>query len=236
MITIGDKSFTVVGILKKDGSGFGMDDRRVYMPINSAKVLFNRSANEYDSFTVQVKNPENINTVENIINQKLFTLRHVTEDTKDFTVVSMKTIQETVSSILLGFTLFLGSIAAISLLVGSVGIANTMFTSVLEKTKDIGIMKALGARNKDILTIFLFTSGFIGLVGGIIGALFGICIALLIPKLGVGFSSNEPITTSISFTFILIILIFSVVLGMISGVIPAYRASKLNPVDALRYE
>src|SRR3989344_5219342 len=209
-LTVNGKSFRVVGILKESG-GFGLDDRKIFMPIREAQEVL-------------------------VIEEKLMIVRHVNEDTKNFTVLSMKTIQERVSAILAGFTLFLGIIAAVSLLVGAVGIANTMFTSVLEKTKEIGIMKALGAKNSDILAIFLFNSGLVGLVGGLIGIIFGVSIALLIPKAGVSFSGGEALSTSISLGLLIFTLIFSIVLGMISGIIPAYRASKLKPVDALRFE
>ncbi len=235
-VKVGDKTFTVVGILKESG-GFGFDDRKIFMPIKQAQEVLEKNDNEYDLIVVKVRNQDEVDNVERQIEEKLMIVRHVNEDTKDFTVLSMKTIQERVSAILAGFTLFLGVIAAVSLIVGAVGIANTMFTSVLEKTKEIGIMKALGARNSDIMTIFLFNSGIVGLVGGMIGVLFGVAIAVLIPRLGVSFvAGGEPLTTSISFSLIFSTLLFSIILGMISGVIPAYRASKLKPVDALRSE
>ena len=234
-LTVNGKSFRVVGILKESG-GFGLDDRKIFMPIREAQEVVEKEENNYDSLIVKVRNVGDVEEVEKLIEEKLMIVRHVNEDTKNFTVLSMKTIQERVSAILAGFTLFLGIIAAVSLLVGAVGIANTMFTSVLEKTKEIGIMKALGAKNSDILAIFLFNSGLVGLVGGLIGIIFGVSIALLIPKAGVSFSGGEPLSTSISLGLLIFTLIFSIVLGMISGIIPAYRASKLKPVDALRFE
>ena len=229
-IKIDEKPYTIVGVLKKAG-GFSVDDRKIIMPIETAKEVLNKNEREYDSITIKVKDQNQVDLVE-----KLFVVRHVNKDTKDFTILSMKTIQEKVAAILAGFTLFLGVIAAVSLIVGAVGIANTMFTSVLERTKEIGIMKALGAKNIDIMLIFLFNSGLVGLVGGILGVLFGILIAISIPKLGVSFGGGDPITTSISIQVIIFTLIFSMVLGMISGAIPAYRASKLKPVKALRSE
>lgn len=235
-LVVNDKSYRVVGVLKKSG-GFGFDDRKIFMPINSARKTLNKKDNVYDSIIVKVKNSDEIDKVEKIIEDKLMIVRHVNTDTKDFTVLSMKTIQERVSAILAGFTLFLGVIAAVSLIVGAVGIANTMFTSVLERTKDIGIMKAVGAKNSDILLIFLFNSGLVGLVGGLFGIMFGISISLIIPKLGVSFvQGGQSMTTSIDPQLIIFTLIFSTILGMLSGIIPAYRASKLKPVDALRSE
>ncbi|MBI2673028.1 ABC transporter permease, partial [Candidatus Woesearchaeota archaeon] len=235
-LVVNDKSYRVVGVLKKSG-GFGFDDRKIFMPINPARKTLNNKDNVYDSIIVKVKNSDEIDKVEKIIEDKLMIVRHVNTDTKDFTVLSMKTIQERVSAILAGFTLFLGVIAAVSLIVGAVGIANTMFTSVLERTKDIGIMKAVGAKNSDILLIFLFNSGLVGLVGGLFGIMFGISISLIIPKLGVSFvQGGQSMTTSIDPQLIIFTLIFSTILGMLSGIIPAYRASKLKPVDALRSE
>src|SRR3989344_1064768 len=234
-IIINDKPFNVVGILKQSG-GFGFDDRKIFMSSGDAKEILEKEEGEFDSIVVKVKDQNKIDEVEKKIEQKLMVVRHVTEETKDFTVLSMKTIQERVSAILTGFTLFLGVIAAVSLIVGAVGIANTMFTAVLERTREIGIMKALGAKNSDILAIFLFNSGLVGLVGGLIGIIFGVSIALLIPKAGVSFSGGEALSTSISLGLLIFTLIFSIVLGMISGIIPAYRASKLKPVDALRFE
>ncbi len=233
IITIEDKSFRVIGILKEGGS-FGMNDKKVYMPIEAAYEIFDRERGEYDAVIIEIRDAEKAETIETQIEQKLMTVRHVNKDTKDFTILSMKTIQENIGAVLTGFTVFLGVIAGVSLLVGAVGIANTMFTAVLEKTKEIGIMKALGAKNKDILSIFLFNSGMVGLVGGILGVLFGIGISALIPLSGMSFGDGEPLRTVVTPGLIIFALIFSIFIGMISGVIPAYRASKLKPVDALR--
>ncbi|MBI5392028.1 ABC transporter permease [Candidatus Woesearchaeota archaeon] len=235
-ITINGRAFKVIGVLKESG-GFGAEDRKIFMPIETARDVFNKTSSQYDSFVVKVKDENQVTAIEAEINKKVDVVRHVTPDTRDFTVISMKTIQERVSAILTGVTLFLGAIAAVSLLVGSVGIANTMFTSVLEKTKEIGIMKALGAKNADILTIFLMNSGLVGLVGGALGTTVGVGIAVLIPKLGVSFvQGGQPLNTDISSQLIIFTLVFSIVLGMVAGAVPAYRASKLKPVDALRFE
>jgi len=133
---------------------------------------------------------------------------------------------------------FLGAIAAISLLVGGIGIANTMFTSVLEKTKEIGIMKSIGAKNKDILAIFLINSGLIGLVGGVGGIIIGIFGSVYV---GSFLASGNGMMRGLSNTAITLPLLvgalgFSLIIGVIAGIIPAYRASRLSPVDALRYE
>ena len=149
MVTVGDRNFRVVGILEKGGA-FGSNDKNVYMALESAREVLEKPIGEYDALEVQVSDIEYADEVELALEKKLMIVRHVTEDTKDFTLVSMKSVQENITEILQGFTFFLGVIAAVSLLVGAVGIANSMFTSVLERRKEIGIMKAIGAKNSDI--------------------------------------------------------------------------------------
>jgi len=125
-------------------------------------------------------------------------------------------------------------IAAISLFVGGIGIANTMFTSVLERTKEIGTMKAIGAKNSDILSLFLIESGLLGLTGGIIGASLGIILALSVSEIANAALGTTIIQVSISWPLVFVAITFSFVVGIGSGVIPALQASKLKPVEALR--
>ncbi|MBU0461775.1 MAG: FtsX-like permease family protein, partial [Nanoarchaeota archaeon] len=155
--------------------------------------------------------------------------------TKDFSLTSSKQMQETRASMMNTMSIFLLAIAAVSLIVGAIGIANTMFTSVLEKTKEIGIMKAIGARNRDILLIFLLNSAFIGLVGGIFGIILGTVLAGFLPALmgGTPFARG---TATISLMSVLLALSVSTIVGIVAGIIPAYQGSRLKPVDALRYE
>src|SRR3989344_2974049 len=163
----------------------------------------------------------------------------VNERTKDFSITSIKATQETISETLSTMTLFLGAIAAISLLVGAVGIANAMFTTVLQKTKEIGVMKSVGGKNRDIMLIFLFNSGMIGLAGGMLGGILGYFLSKGVPLLlgGVMLPGRmNAAGTFVSFKLVLFVLAFSVGIGILAGVIPAYRASRMNPVDALRYE
>jgi putative ABC transport system permease protein len=147
--------------------------------------------------------------------------------------MASKSMAESVTEMTSSMTLFLGAIAAVSLLVGAVGIANTMFTSVLEKTKEIGTMKAIGAKNRDILMIFLLNSAMVGLVGGILGVILGWIVSA-----GLQTMMGDELTSGGGVSPYLMIegLILAVLIGVISGVVPAYRASKLKPVDALRYE
>ncbi len=223
MITIEGTSFRVIGILEEGKNN-------IYIPISRAYNLIEESIiGEYDSIIVQLEEGENITYVKDKIEEKLMLSRHVDKDDQDFTVNSNTEFVEMQSEMLGTMTLFLTGIAAISLLVGSVGIANTMFTSVLEKRKEIGIMKAIGAKNKDILIIFLFNAGIIGLIGGLLGLLIGWLVSLV---LGIAMS----MTITVSFQTVAMAIGVSIIVGIISGSIPAYQASQLNPVDSLRSE
>ena len=231
-ITIEGKTFKVVGILESGNS--------VYMPIETARDVFDDIGDkEFDSILVKMEDVEIASNTTSLIEEKLMQSRGIlNENEKDFTVTNPSSMQETMQETMNTMSLFLGAIAAISLVVGGIGIANTMFTSVLEKTRDIGIMKAIGTKNKDILLIFLINSGLIGLVGGIGGVILGTMGAGVIGSMAstsggiTGMLSNTAVTSGL----LIFALFFSMAIGMIAGVIPAYRASKLKPVDALRYE
>ena len=240
LISINNKGFRVVGILASS-SGFGGNDRTIAMTTKDVRDVLNNSLtlapNEYSSISVKVSDVNFVNETSQNIENALRNSHHIASGREDFSVTSAQALQERFSSITAGITLFLGIIAAVSLLVGGIGVANTMFTSVLEKTRDIGVMKAIGARNSDILLIFLFNSGLLGLIGGLLGIMFAFVIALIVPILGLslgggGGTFNMPMSIGL-LTFA---VLFSIGLGMVFGAIPAYRASKLNPVEALRYE
>jgi putative ABC transport system permease protein len=236
IITINDKSVRVVGVLKEEG---GSEDRQIYMPIDSAlNVITDAKKGVFNSIKVKAKSVDVVDTVTKAIEKKLMISRHINKkEDRDFSIITLKSMAESVTNMTSSVTLFLGAIAAVSLIVGAVGIANTMFTSVLEKTKDIGTMKAIGAKNRDILMIFIFNSAMVGLVGGIFGIILGALVSALFPMIGVTMTSAGS-ETSISLSPQLMIfgLALAVLIGVISGVVPAYRASKLKPADALRYE
>ncbi|WP_440948639.1 ABC transporter permease [Methanosarcina sp. T3] len=235
VITINGKSVRVVGILTEEGQG----DRSIYMPIDAAVNLIDDAEEDvFDTITVKAKSEDLVDELMEDIEDKLMVSRHIIrEDDQDFSVSASKSMAESVTEMTSSMTLFLGAIAAVSLLVGAVGIANTMFTSVLEKTKEIGTMKAIGAKNRDILMIFLFNSAMVGLVGGVLGVILGAFVSTLFPLLGMtmmgggGDSGLYLAPDLMAFG-----LILAIVIGVASGVVPAYRASKLKPVDALRYE
>jgi putative ABC transport system permease protein len=232
VITINGKSVRVVGILEEKG---GMEDSKIYMPIDGAVyVIEDAKKDVYDTITVKAKSEDSVDGLMSEIEKKLMISRHIIrEDDRDFTVMASKSLAESVTEMMSSMTLFLGAIAAVSLLVGAVGIANTMFTSVLEKTKEIGTMKAIGAKNRDILMIFVFNSAMVGLVGGILGIILGAFVSS-----GLQATMGGGITSGNGLSILLMVegLGLAVLIGVISGVVPAYRASKLKPVDALRYE
>lgn len=233
VIMINNKSVRVVGVLEEKGMG---DDSKIYMPIDGAVDLIEDAEEDvYDSITVKARSENQVDGLIEDIEKRLMISRHIIrEDDRDFSVMASKSMAESVTEMMSSMTLFLGAIAAVSLLVGSVGIANTMFTSVLEKTKEIGTMKAIGAKNRDILMIFLFNSAMVGLVGGILGIMLGwIVSAGLQAMMGSDMAGGS---TGVSPLLMIEGLVLAVVIGVISGVVPAYRASKLKPVDALRYE
>jgi len=233
VITVNNKSVRVVGILEEEGMG---DDSRIYMPIDGAVDLIEDAEDGvYDSITVKAKNEDLVDELTEDIEEKLMVSRHIIQkDDQDFSVTASKSMAESVTEMMSSMTLFLGAIAAVSLLVGAVGIANTMFTSVLEKTKEIGTMKAIGAKNRDILMIFLFNSAMVGLVGGILGVVLGSFVSSGLQMMMGGDMTGGG--SGVSFSLMLEGLTLAVLIGVISGVVPAYRASKLKPVDALRYE
>lgn len=237
-VTIEGRIFKVVGILKE-----GEDDNAVIIPIEAARVVFDDvGEKEVDSISIKVDDIDLMDdTIANIEKKLMMSRGILREDKKDFSVSSMKEMQQNISETLNTMAIFLGAIAAISLVVGAVGISNTMFTSVLEKTKEIGIMKAIGAKNIDIMMIFLLNAGMIGLVGGIGGVIVGSVASGYIGVLASSGSTGGMMgrmlgTTALSVELLVFAFVFSILIGMIAGAIPAYRASKLKPVDALRYE
>ncbi len=194
-----------------------------------------RERDVYDSIEIKLYTGADYDSTLQEIERKLRLSRKVTEDTQDFYVNSIKETIESTQKLINGLTAFLAFIAGISLLVGSTGIANTMFTSVLEKTKEIGIMKAIGAKNSDIMLIFLCNAAMISLVGGIIGILLGTAAVQVIMLL-ISIKMNVPFEFALSLKGTFVATLVSIVVGLIAGLVPAKNASELKPVDALRYE
>jgi putative ABC transport system permease protein len=235
IINVDGKSVRVIGILTSQGGG---TDNQIYMPIDAAiNVITDAKKDEYDSIQVEAQSPDVVDAADTAIVNKLLISRHDNKvKDQDFTVSTTASMASTVTSMISSMSLFLGAIAAVSLIVGAVGIANTMFTSVLEKTKEIGTMKAIGAKNRDILMIFLFNSAMVGFVGGVFGVILGALLSAIFPMIGVTMMRGSGTSMSLSPGLMSFGITLAVIIGVVSGVVPAYRASKLKPVDALRYE
>ena len=231
VITISGKSVRVVGILES-----GDNDNGIILPIDAAVDIIEDAENDvFDSIIVKVDDIENVDTVREDIEGRLMISRHVTESDRDFSVSDPESQLESATEMMESMSLFLAAIAGVSLVVGSVGIANTMFTSVMERTKDIGTMKAIGAKNRDIMMIFLFNSAMVGVVGGVLGILLSLGLTSLLPSLGISIMRSSMGST-LSLDLVAIGISIAIFVGVVSGVVPAYNASKMKPVDALRYE
>ncbi|MFA6023129.1 MAG: ABC transporter permease [Candidatus Pacearchaeota archaeon] len=233
IITINGKEFKVKGIIAPIGNP--SDDRNILMSIDDFKELFN-SGNRVDQIIIQVDSGADVKEVADKTAKKLRNYRGQTEKTQDFFISTPEELLQSFGIILNILTAFLSGIAAISLLVGAIGITNTMYTATLERTKEIGVMKAIGAQNRDILLIFLIEAGLLGLVGGIIGVALGFGLSKLVEVIAVSYLGTNLLKAAAPIYLIVGCLVFSFLIGAVSGVWPAWRASKINTVDALRYE
>ncbi|MEM4336825.1 MAG: ABC transporter permease [Candidatus Woesearchaeota archaeon] len=224
-------NFEIVGITKKMGNR--QDDTIISIPIDIFNEIY-KTENKYDYVMVQVVKGADINKIGEDISKILRKKRNEEEGKESFNVQTAEDLLESFSTILSIVQAVLIAIAAISLLVGGVGIMNTMYTSVLERTREIGIMKAVGAKNSQVLMIFLIEAGLIGLLGGIIGIFLGVVLSK-VAVIAIGqILGTDLIKESISVSLIFTALGFSFIVGCLSGIMPALRASKLEPVDALR--
>ena len=231
-VLIHGEKFEVIGILDKSGIFFIND--AIFMLEEDMKDFLD-IGDEIDVIVVQVEDPDRIEEVAEDIKRKLRKDRDLKEGEEDFSVETPLQSISTVNTVLNIVRLIVTGIATVSLLVGGIGIANSMYTSVLERTREIGVMKAVGARNIDVLMIFLIESSLLGLVGGIIGALLGLGLAIGASgaaSAALGGALDLQIKFSLPLTVAAIS--FSLLVGMIAGILPAIQASKLNPVDALR--
>ena len=230
-VRLNGEDFKIIGILEQS-STFQLNSV-VFMTTSDFQDTF-EIEDEYDLIVVKVGDKDKIEEIGEEIERKLRRDRNEKEDEETFSVETPLQALGAVNTILNIINLIVIGIAAIALLVGGIGIANTMYTSVLERTKEIGIMKAIGARNKDILSIFLIESGLLGLVGGIAGALIGLGGALAISGIANQALGADLFLVSISYPLLLSAVSFSFFVGVVSGILPALQASKLNVVDALR--
>lgn len=232
-VTVNGERFTIVGIIEPIGSP--PDDRSVWMTREDIQRLLGVEE-EVEAIVVQVTNPDEITRVAEDVERALLSERGLREENKDFVIQTPEELLESFGTILLVVQIVLVGIAFISLFVGGVGIMNTMYTAVLERTKEIGVMKAIGATPHQIRMIFLLESGILGLAGGVAGVVFGLGVAKGVELIGRAALNTDFVNAWISPELIIGALAFAMLTGMLAGYLPARAASKQNAVDSLRYE
>jgi len=236
-VRIEGQPFRVIGVLESKGGGsFGSQDNVVIVPFSTAQTrLIRRSTSDrVDIIFVQAVSGDVVQQASEEIAQILRTRHRTPVGADDFTIFTQQDLLATFESITGILTIFLGGIAGISLLVGGIGIMNIMLVSVTERTREIGLRKALGARKRDILTQFLTESSLLSLIGGIIGIAFGWLISYIVGRIAE--ASGTAFTPIVGVDAILLATIFSAAVGLFFGIYPASRAANLEPVEALRYE
>jgi putative ABC transport system permease protein len=235
-IRINGQPFRVIGILEsKGGSSFGSQDNVVLVPMTTAQVrLLHQTSNSVDMLVVQASSSSSVKQASDEVAQ-ILRLRHRTKvGQDDFTIFSQEDFVATAQTVTGVLTIFLGGIAGISLLVGGIGIMNIMLVSVTERTREIGLRKALGARKRDILIQFLTESSLLSLFGGVVGIGLGWLIAFIVGRIAV--ASGTPFTPTVGLNAVILATVFSTAVGLFFGLYPANRAANLEPVEALRYE
>ncbi|NJC95542.1 MAG: FtsX-like permease family protein [Anaerolineae bacterium] len=236
-VRIEGQPFRVIGVLESKGGGsFGSQDNVVIIPFNSAQArqIRRSTTDRVDIIFVQAVDGDSVKLASEEVAQILRTRHRTPVGADDFTIFTQQDLLTTFASITGILTIFLGGIAGISLLVGGIGIMNIMLVSVTERTREIGLRKALGARRRDILTQFLTESSLLSLIGGIIGIMFGWLISFIVGRIAA--ASNTAFTPIVGVDAVLLATIFSAAVGLFFGIYPANRAAGLEPVEALRYE
>lgn len=235
-IRVEGSPFRVIGVLNARGGGaFGSEDDVVLAPISTVQIRLERRSNDrVDLILVQAVDAKYVNQATEEVATILRARHRISLGPDDFTIFSQQDFVATAQTITGVLTIFLGGVAAISLLVGGIGIMNIMLVSVTERTREIGLRKALGARRRDILLQFLTESSLLSLFGGLIGIGLGWTIAFIVGRIAA--ANNTPFSPTISLQSILLATIFSTAVGLFFGLYPANRAASLEPVEALRYE
>ncbi len=232
-IILNNHTLKIIGIAEQIGNP--QDDRNIIIPMEEFRMITN-IPNRVDTILVQVQEGENVTDISQRVEKSLRKSRGLTEKNQDFSISTPEELLRSIQNILGIITAFLAGIAGISLVVGAVGIANTMYTSVIERTREIGVMKAIGAKNSDIAWIFLIESGLLGLVGGVIGIILGYGISKTVEFIAVNQLNTTLLQVATPWYLIFGCLFFGFAIGALSGVLPAIQASKTKVVDALRYE
>ena len=235
-ILINSQTFTIIGVLtSKGGTAAGSADNQIIIPLTTARDrVIMRPGTNVDSIYIQATNANTVSEANTQISDIMRLRHHVAVGKEDFTVTNQQDLLNTASSITGILSTFLGGIAAISLLVGGIGIMNIMLVSVAERTREIGLRKAVGARNRDILTQFLAESSFLSLLGGLLGIVLGWLISVIIGKIATALGT--ALNPAVSINAVLLATLFSIAVGLFFGIYPARRAASLEPVEALRSE
>jgi len=236
-IRVEGQPFRVIGVLEeKGGSSFGSEDNQIIVPLTTAqtRLLRRASADRVDVIFVQAISADAVPQASEEIAQILRARHRTPIGEDDFTIFSQQDFLDVASSITGILTIFLGGIAGISLLVGGIGIMNIMLVSVIERTREIGLRKAMGARKADIMIQFLTESSLLSLFGGLLGIGLGWLIAFIVGQIAA--ASDANIVPVVGIDAILMATLFSAAVGLFFGLYPANRAANLQPVEALRYE
>jgi putative ABC transport system permease protein len=225
-LTLNGTHFQIIGILERSGSTTaGSNDNRVIMPLSSGeRFLKNKTVKTY---YVQAASADDVNAATNLLNTMM--LSKLSDDSTQYRVFSQSQLLATRTATADKMTMMLAGIAAISLLVGGIGIMNIMLVSVIERTREIGIRKAIGAKRRDIMLQFLIEAVVISCVGGIVGVLISVIASIILPSFLNQAVILAPEVMAMAF-------MFSAAVGIIFGLYPAGKASKLRPIEALRYE
>ncbi len=232
-LLVNEREFKVKGIIEPIGNPG--DDQNVLMSYEDFQDLFN-SSDRVDAILVEVAPGEDVREVSKRLEKDLKKSRGVTDKTIDFTISTPEELLESFQAILNIIVGFLVGVAGISLIVGAIGITNTMYTSVLERTREIGVMKAIGAKNQDIMIIFLIESGLLGLVGGIVGVLVGFGFSKIVEFTAIQSLGTDLFRAASPWYLVIGCLVFAFITGAVSGTLPALQASKINTAEALRHE
>jgi putative ABC transport system permease protein len=236
-VRIQGQVFTVIGVLKSQGgSGFGSNDDRILAPLTTVQQRLTRRgrSDQIDQIFVQAKDSQSVDQAVALVTQILTARHKIADNNPDFRILSTQSLLDTASTVTGVLTVFLGGIAGVSLLVGGIGIMNIMLVSVSERTREIGLRKAIGARKWDIRMQFLVESLLLSLGGGAIGVLTGWGIAMLVGKIAA--VAGYTLTPAVQLNSVLLATIFSAAIGIFFGLYPANRAASLEPVEALRTE